>query len=216
MPFTKIVDLSIPLTSDTIVYPGDPEPDISQAASIEIDGYNVSKLIIGSHTGTHVDAPYHINPTGHRIDESPLEQFIGEGVLIDVTHKAPESGISFKDVETYLPLLHAGKIALFHTGWSQHLGTKHYYNHPYITKEVVEAFLKRGIRTFFIDALNIDPPDGSSFAAHDAITKANGIIGENFTNFAEIDFDKPLIIALPLKLTGLDGSPVRAIAAKTK
>jgi kynurenine formamidase len=215
MNIGKIVDLSVPVTNETPVYPGDPAPNIFPAATISKEGYNVSKLEIGSHTGTHVDAPFHIHSKGSRMDEVPLDEFIGEGVLIDVTNKNPCSGISLKDVHVNLPFLGPGKIALFHTGWSKYMGTDKYFSHPYVELEVVQEFLKRGIRTFFIDAVNIDPPDGRSFACHEAITGVNGIIGENFTNFDQIDFDKPLILALPLKLTGLDGSPVRAVAIKT-
>lgn len=216
MNIDKIVDLSVPVTNETPVYPGDPAPNIFPAATISKDGYNVSKLEIGSHTGTHVDAPYHIHPNGNRMDEAPLNQFIGEGVLIDVTNKNSGERIVLADVKEKLPFLGPGKIALFHTGWSKYIGTDKYFRHPYIELEVVEALLQRGIRTFFIDALNIDPPNGESFACHEAIIAVNGIIGENFTNFDQIDFEKPLIIALPLKLTGLDGSPIRAVAVKTE
>lgn len=100
------------------------------------------------------------------------------------------------------------------TGWSQYAGTKRYFSHPYVAPEVIEAMLERGVRTFFIDALNIDPPDGSSFRAHELILGANGVIGENFVNFERIDFDDPYIIALPLSLPGCDGSPVRAVAVQ--
>jgi kynurenine formamidase len=70
----------------------------------------------------------------------------------------------------------------------------------------------RGIRTFFIDCINIDSTGGTSFPVHDAIAAVNGIIAENLTNFAGIDFEDPLICAFPLRIVGSDGSPVRAVA----
>lgn len=215
MKYTKIVDLTIPLTNNTPIYPGDPVPLIQQAASISQDGYNVSTLELGSHTGTHVDAPYHIISEGNRMDEAPLEQFMGEGVVIDVRGKKAGTAITLSDIEPFLTKVNPGIIVLFHTGWSHYTDSEEYYNHPYIELEVIETLLKQGVHTFFIDALNIDPPDGSSFLCHEAITAANGIIGENFTNFDQIDFEHPFIIALPLKLAGIDGSPVRAVALKT-
>lgn len=208
----KVVDLSISITEQTPIYPGDPEPSLKPAATFERDGYNVSLLKIGSHTGTHVDAPYHFNNDGQKIDEVPLQQFMGRGILFDVTGKNKKEAIILEDIMEKLLHCQAGDIALFHTGWSKYLGQPAYYEHPYLKPEVIEELLSRGIKTFFIDALNIDPPDGSSFEGHDLITKVNGIIGENFTNFALIDFQNPFIIALPLKLKGIDGSPVRAIA----
>jgi kynurenine formamidase len=208
----KIIDLSMPITAQTPIYPGDPKPHIEPAATFAENGYHVSRLVLGSHTGTHVDAPFHFRENGMRIDEVPLTYFLGKGIVIDVTGKNDGEAITLSDVKHYLPQLEPGMIVLFHTGWSQYVGTERYFRHPYIAIDVIQAMLGQGIRTFFIDALNIDPPDGSSFPAHEAITAVNGVIGENFMNFDQIDFADPYIIALPLYLPKSDGSPVRAIA----
>lgn len=214
MRVKKIVDLSMDITNSTPVYPGDPKPDIRPAATIEQDGYNVSQVNIGSHTGTHVDAPVHINKSGLTIDESGLAPFLGRGIIINVTGKEPGVSITLEDITPYLRRMDSGVIVLFYTGWSVFVGEERYYKHPYLSIEAVEAMLAKGVRTFLIDALNLDPPDGSSFAAHEAITEVNGIIGENLTNLEAVDFSDPFIIALPLKLKGLDGSPVRAVAVE--
>lgn len=216
MNITKIVDLSMPIGVDTPVYPGDPTINIEQAASFEKDGFCVSRIKFGSHSGTHVDAPFHINAFGKTIDEMDLSYFVGTGVLIDVTGKKPEERITLKDVEPYLHKLKQRTIALFYTGWSKYYGDPLYFRHPYLDAEMVQALLDQGVRTFFIDALNIDPPTGEHLQAHQCITKENGIIGENFINFDQITFEDPFIVALPLKMPGLDGSPVRAVAMKTE
>lgn len=152
----KIVDLSIPLTNDTPIYPGDPQPNIRVAATIENEGYNVHYVHIGSHTGTHVDAPYHICPNGKKIDQSDLHLFIGTGVVIPVLGKGEQEAIVLDDVEAYLDQLSPGKIVLFYTGWSQYAGEEKYFRHPYVHVDVIQEMIKRGIRTFFIDAINID------------------------------------------------------------
>ncbi|WP_088052606.1 cyclase family protein [Virgibacillus dakarensis] len=105
MKIDKIVDLSIVINNETPVYPGNPKPNIFPAATISTDGYNVTKFEIGTHTGTHVDAPYHINQGGNLIDEIPLKQFIDEGILINVTNKEPCSRITLSDVKGFIPLL---------------------------------------------------------------------------------------------------------------
>ena len=212
MKIKKIVDLSLPLDNNLPVFPGDPEPNIRPATTIEKHGYNTAYLDIGSHTGTHVDAPFHIRGEGKTIERLPLENFIGEGVLIPATHKDHGEAITLEDAAPYLNKLGPGKVALIHTGWTRYLGEDEYFNHPYLDIEVVVKMLDLGVRTFLIDALNVDPPTGEEFPAHEAITAVNGIIGENFTNFDQITFDNPLIIALPLKVVNGDGSPVRAIA----
>ncbi|WP_160705900.1 cyclase family protein [Siminovitchia terrae] len=214
MKFKQIVDLSLPLNNDLPIFPGDPEPNMRSATTIKKDGYNTSFLDIGSHTGTHVDAPYHFRDEGETIDRLPLDNFMGEGVIIPATHKKGGEPVTMDDAAPYFDKLGPGKVALFHTGWTKYLGEERYFNHPYVDIEVIAKMLDLGVRTFFIDALNIDQPNGDEFPAHEAITVVNGIIGENFTNFDQITFENPLIIALPLKISNGDGSPVRAIAIK--
>ncbi|WJP99076.1 cyclase family protein [Geobacillus stearothermophilus] len=214
MIIQKLIDLTMPITAQTPVYPGDPKPKIEPAATFAQDGYHVSRLVLGSHSGTHVDAPFHFCEHGWRLDDVPLTYFLGRGAVINATGKAEGEAVTMADAAPYIPKLSPGTIVLFHTGWSQYAGTKRYFSHPYVAPEVIEAMLGRGVRTFFIDALNIDPPDGSSFHAHELILGANGVIGENFVNFERIDFDDPYIIALPLSLPGCDGSPVRAVAVQ--
>ncbi|RST77612.1 cyclase family protein [Siminovitchia acidinfaciens] len=212
MEFKRIVDLTLPLDNNIPIFPGDPEPNVRPATTIEKHGYNTSHLDIGSHTGTHVDAPFHFRKEGKTIDRLPLESFIGEGVLIPATNKKSGEAITVEDAAPYFDKLGPGKVVLFHTGWTKYLEEEEYFNHPYVDIEVIVKMLELGVRTFFIDALNIDPPNGEQFPAHEAITVVNGIIGENFTNFDQITFNKPLIIALPLKVANGDGSPVRAVA----
>ncbi len=216
MNFKQIIDLSIPINNQTPVYPGDPKPDIHPAAELEKDGYQVTQLNIGSHTGTHVDAPFHFQKEGDRIDQSSLTKFMAPGIVIDVTGKEPGEKITMDEVSDQIESVVPGTIALFHTGWSKHIGTETYFKHPYLSVDIINDLLEKGVTTFFIDALNVDPPDGSAFPVHEAITSTNGIIGENFCNFEKIDFANPLIIALPLKLEGLDGSPVRAVAVEVE
>ncbi|WP_347548578.1 cyclase family protein [Pseudalkalibacillus hwajinpoensis] len=216
MNFKQIIDLSILINSETPIYPGDPKPDIHPAAELDKDGYQVTQLYIGSHTGTHVDAPFHFQKEGERIDQSSLTKFMAPGLVIDVTGKKPAEQITMDDVADQIESVVPGTIVLFHTGWSKHIGTETYFEHPYLSVDIINSLLDKGVTTFFIDALNVDPPDGSAFPVHEAITSVNGIIGENFCNFDQINFASPLIIALPLKLEGLDGSPVRAVAVEVE
>ncbi|WP_027415724.1 cyclase family protein [Aneurinibacillus terranovensis] len=208
----KIVDLSLPLTNQTPIYPGDPEPNISVATTLENEGYNLKHVHLGSQTGSHVDAPYHFLNEGETIDQSDLRLFIGTGIVIPVLDKGEREEIVMEDVEPYLDQLQAGKVVLFHTGWSRYAGEEKYFNHPYVHIEVINEMIRRGIRTFCIDCINMDFTGGTSFPVHEAVGAVNGIIAENLTNFAGIDFDEPLICVFPLRIIGADGSPVRAVA----
>lgn len=208
----KIVDLSIDISASTPIYPGDPEPKITVATTIAEHGYNLNHVHIGSQTGSHVDAPYHFLETGSRIDQMPLKRFLGPGLIIPCTHKKAQEAITLSEVEPFISTMEPSTIVLFHTGWSRFAGDAQYFEHPYVDIAVVERLLELGVRTFVIDAINIDPTGGSTFPVHDAIAAANGIIAENLCNFDQIDFPNPFISLLPMKIVNADGAPVRAVA----
>jgi kynurenine formamidase len=210
----RIVDLSVPLSESTQVYPGDPEPRVTPAATIAADGFNVLSLELGSQTGTHVDAPYHFHEDGARIDELDLSLFAGPGVVIDATGLPPRGRITRERVDA--GGLGPGVIALLHTGWSARYGTAAYFDHPFLDADACRHLLGLGVRTFLLDCPNIDEtPDGEhpgeGFPVHHLIAAAGGVIGENLRGFERIDF-APFVSCLPLRLAGADGAPVRAVA----
>jgi kynurenine formamidase len=214
MQVRRIVDLSVPIGPDTQVYPGDPEPRLTPHATLARDGYNLLALHLGSQTGTHVDAPYHFRPGGARVDELDLSLFAGPGAVIDVTGLAPRTRITWDQIAT--DRLGPGVIALLHTGWPARYGTPGYFDHPFLDADACRRMLGLGVRTFLLDCPNIDetPDDehpGEGFPVHHLIAEAGGVIGENLRGFEEIDF-APFVSCLPLRLTGADGAPVRAVA----
>lgn len=214
MRVRRIVDLSVPLSESTQVYPGDPEPRIAPAATIEADGFNVLSLRMGSQTGTHVDAPYHFRADGARIDELDLSLFTGPGAVIDVTGLAPRRRITWDMIAA--DALGPGVIALLHTGWARRYGTPEYFEHPFLDADACRRMLGLGVRTFLLDCPSIDETPGEGhpgegFPVHHLIAAAGGVIGENLRGFERIDF-APFVSCLPLRLEGADGAPVRAVA----
>jgi kynurenine formamidase len=219
MKILRVVDLSHTINDTTQVYPGDPEPSLTVYSTIPKDGFNLLSLQMGSQTGTHVDAPYHFDDDTERLDDLPLNRFLGRGVLLRATGLAPRSEITWGQIETAAGDIQAGDIALIYTGWSKHFGSPEYFNHPYLSADACERLLNKGVLTFGIDAINIDetPDDshpGVGFPCHHLIAKRAGVISENLCNFEEIDFSDPLISILPIKLEAADGAPVRAVAIK--
>jgi kynurenine formamidase len=216
MQARRIVDLSVPLNESTQTYPGDPQPRIARAARIETDGFNLLSVQIGSQTGTHVDAPYHFSEAGLRIDELDLGLFVGPAVVLDVRGCGPRGPIEWDNIAPYADRLRSGIIALFHTGWSAHYGTPAYFDNPFLTADACQRMLDLGVRTFLLDAVNIDETPnethpGIGFPVHHLIADAGGVIGENLRNVEAIDFE-PFVSCLPLNLTSADGAPVRAVA----
>ncbi|GAK05615.1 metal-dependent hydrolase [Geomicrobium sp. JCM 19037] len=93
----KIIDLTAPIESGMSVYPGDPEVNLDVATTIEQQGFEVRRLSLGSHTGTHVDAFSHMHAGKHTIDQIPLTTFVHAAVLVDDVHHLPErTGLVFR------------------------------------------------------------------------------------------------------------------------
>ena len=210
----KIVDLSHPLTANTPVYPGDPVPGFSVATTVENEGYNLFNVLLGSQSGSHVDAPYHFSNRGATIDQMDLGYFIGTGLIIDVRYKGSNEDISLEEIKQHEQQIETAQMVLFNTNWYKKAGTAEFFEHPYLSRAGGEYLLSKGIMTVGIDTINLDRTGGTEFPIHDMYSQAGGIIVENLAGLDQVDFENPLIICLPLKLIGCDGSPVRAVAVK--
>ena len=213
----RIVDLSQPVDDDTPVYPGDPVARFSPAATVAADGYNLLHVSMGSQTGTHVDAPYHFFDDGARIDELPLDLFLGPAVVADVRGRPARGRIGWPDLEPYADRLGPGRILVLRTGWDEHWGTDAYLDHPFLTGEAAQRVVATGTRTIGLDAPSLDEtvPGGEGaggFAAHLAVLGAGGGIVENLCNLGGIAVPDPVLSVLPLRFAGADGAPARAVA----
>lgn len=122
----KNVDLSWEFTADTPIYPGDPEPSVTVATTLENEGYNLSTLVMGTQTGSHVDAPYHFSNEGATIDQMELDFFLGDAIVVRVTDKKAEEAITMEDIEPYKEQITPGKIVLFNTNWYKKRGTEEF------------------------------------------------------------------------------------------
>ena len=215
MRVTRLVDLSVPVDAGTQVFPGDPVFASQPHTTVAADGYNVQAVRMGSQTGTHVDAPFHFAPDGLRVDELDLTRLTGPAVVVDVRGRAPRSRLTWDDVAD--DRISAGSIVLLHTGWSAHYGTPAYFDHPFLDADACRRLLAAGVRTIGLDAPNIDltPTDddpGEGYPVHHLVAAVGGVICENLTNLAAVGVPDPFLSLLPLRLTGADGAPVRAVA----
>ncbi|MCA3748328.1 MAG: cyclase family protein [Rubrobacter sp.] len=212
-----MVDLSRRVEERTQVYPGDPEVRLGPAATLERDGVNVLRVCMGSHSGTHVDAPYHFLADGPRVDELDLGLFFGPAVVLDVRGRKPRSLITAGDLDPLVRSLSPGTVAIVRTGWEEHYGTPRYYDHPFLDPGAARALIEAGVRTVAVDALSVDEtvaegPHPGGYPAHRIILGSGGVIAENLANLGALDFPEPFVSLLPVKLGGADGAPVRAVA----
>lgn len=223
MPAT-FVDLSHALDSATQVYPGDPAFSCCPTMTIPKDGMNLQTITMGSHTGTHVDAPYHFFDTGLTIDQIPLSTFVGNAVVVDVTAKLSKALITWTDISAHeesirrKASLDDGVFVLLRTGWSKYWSSDEYYHHPFLEVDAARRLLELGVKLIGIDTLSPDETrlDGSmpEFGVHEVVLGAGAMLAENLTNLEAIQTDDWLVTLMPLKLGGCDGSPVRAFACK--
>ncbi|RMF83291.1 MAG: cyclase family protein [Nitrospinota bacterium] len=207
-----VIDLSHRIDESLPFYPGDPRPEIREFARIDRDGFCVHQLHLGTHTGTHIDAPSHFIPAGRTIEQLELDRFIGPAVVIDCTDKGTREAITLEDITRHSGSIGAGDIVLFYTGWDRKLHSPRYADHPYLLPEGAEWLVEQGVKVVGIDALNIDPTWTNHFPVHDILLGKEVLIVENLTNLDRIKDSRPLVMLLPLPLAGCDGSPIRAVA----
>jgi arylformamidase len=197
-----LIDLSVPLNEKTPVYPGDPDTKIETAGVLANDGYNDHYISIGTHVGTHIDAPLHMLEGGVSLDKLPIEQFVGNGRLVEVV------GTDFKDVTS--ADIQEGDIVLFRTGMSDKYHEPVYFeDYPAMSEEDAKYLVEAKVKMVGVDTCSVDNQDG--FPIHKILLASNVLIIENLTNLNQLTGKNFKVYALPLNLQ-IDGSPARVIA----
>jgi kynurenine formamidase len=225
----EVIDLTHTIHEDIQIYPGDPAPSIRRFLTHENDYCHVDMLKLGSHTGTHIDAPYHFLKKGLRIDEIPADRFLGNGILLDVSGKSDRALIETYDIEPYATEIEKGDFTIFRTGWDQYFGTPRYLHHPFLSADGAGLLVELGVSLVGVDAMNIDPTyqevmdldlpakdagenaEDYVYPAHDILLGNSVLIVENLCNLDKIRKVRGLYSFLPLKLRDSDGSPIRAV-----
>ncbi|KAG1763663.1 putative cyclase [Suillus placidus] len=229
MPPESLIDLSHPLTPQTTIYPGDPPFAMHSVCNIPTDGYTVHAVSLGTHTGTHVDAPFHFFAHGQKLHELSLSRFVGRALVIDVRHLVRARGcIRWRDVRESLERTRGtiaslgprseGKIdiVLFWTGWDGWWSERTYFDHPYFGRDVAEELVEMGVRLVGVDTLSPDETEREdAFVMHEVLLGRGCLICENLTNLGGLvsggsGGEEVWVSLVPLSLHGADGAPVRA------
>ena len=199
----KVIDISLSLHKNTIIYPGNLEVNIK---TIKGKTSTHSEIAMGSHTGTHMDAPKHIFENGDGVDKIDLNKVIGECRVLDMTRlKEAISADDFKK-ET----VKKGERILVKTRNSKRGFKKFYDDYVYLGGEAAEVLAQKKISLFGIDYLSVKKRGGLDNRPHTELLK-NGIVIFEGLDLSKVKPGKYFFVGLPLKLMGLDGSPARAI-----
>ncbi|WP_157129702.1 cyclase family protein, partial [Thermobifida halotolerans] len=145
-----LVDLSVLVTERTPVYPGDPEVRIEPAADLADDGYRCQRVSLGTHAGTHVDAPRHMLADGAHLDHYPVDRFVGRGRYVDARGGFDLDAVRRAGVAE-------GDIVLFHTGMGDVYHEPSYFtDHPEVPLEVAEYLVERRTSMVGVDMCSVD------------------------------------------------------------
>lgn len=211
--FEKAVDLTHDLESGMLVYPGDPSPSFESFKTLARDGVNLTRFTMGSHTGTHIDAPKHFIEKGIGIDQIPPTKLVGEAYIGDLSTKGIGSGITSDDLRKLDENLKPDDIVVCYTGCSERWGDESVTkNYTYLTKDAADYLVSKRIRAVGIDFLSIE-----KFSAPPVVHKTllnNGIfIIESLSNALKSFLgQRVFLICMPIKLKNGDGAPSRVFA----
>jgi len=205
----RIYDISQTIRPGIPVWPGDAKFKLKRTWSIEPGcPVNVSELVMSTHTGSHADSRLHFDDKGVDCAATALDAYIGPATLIDLSADVPSGGlVEPKHLDGKLPArVDRVLIKLFdtfpHDGWDP--------DFPAISPAAIDLLAERGCKLIGVDVPSLDPQDSKTLDAHFAVYRAGIAILEGLVldDVPEGDYE---LIALPLKIEGADGSPVRAI-----
>jgi kynurenine formamidase len=198
-------DLSHTITDGMPTYPGDPVVETLRHATIDAAGFNLTAVGLSSHTGTHVDAPDHVEPGGPSITAFPVDRFRYAARVVDCRVDA-----STPITVDRLPPADGADLLLFHTGWDAHWGEERYWEHPFLTPACARECAARDVDVG-IDAPSVDGPD-AHLGAHHELLRQNRLIIENLRGLGDLP-GRVTVYAFPLPLSPGDGAPARVVAA---
>ena len=218
----RVVDLTFPI-----------KPHFRWKVATEVKGshakgdlFQTTILTIHCHAFTHVDAPGHFLPGGRDIASLPVDQWVGEAAVLDLTQVGPNQEVTADDLERHGQHVRSGDIALLRTDWPKRVSveTEQFWRDaPYTGKSACEWLLDRQVKVVGYDY----PPDYAvrtmifeptrkltreDNTTHHAFFPAGIRVVEYLTNLDQIGAPRCTFVALPLPVEGADGMPVRAVA----
>ena len=201
------IDISLPIRNGMVHWPSDPPVSVRPFKSPEKgDRSRVSQIKIGSHTGTHVDAPRHYLEDGRTVDQLPLGHLMGPCCVVDCRGRRT---VSRSDVESVT--LRETPRVLFRTDNSERLATgKFFRDYVYLEEDAAAWLAACGALLVGVDGLSVDMYHGPTPGAHLALLGAGVTVIEGL-NLVDVEPGRYELVCLPLRIEGCDGAPARAV-----
>ncbi|MHA7733143.1 cyclase family protein [Nitrosopumilus sp. S6] len=209
----KIIDLTYLINNEMITYPSPwhPKVVVERLGKIEEVGRNTRKLVLGTHTGTHIDAPLHFIKNGDSIEKIPLEKIVGEVTIVDFSDLKENTAIQ----KEMLSEIKISKRMIFRFGWQKYWNSKKFYkNYPYFTEDAANYLISKGIEVIGYDTPS---PDNSNTDENEIDSPIHKIFLDNrvvlLEYLANLNKLETLngwnLVVAPMKIEGSDGSPSR-------
>lgn len=209
-----VTDLTQEISSQTKVFPGDPQPHIIQWTKFEIQGYDSEVMVLSTHTGTHMDAPSHFVKNGKSIDQIQIERFVSKAILFKVSKDSNET-VNLNDLDNEQQFIEKNDAVIFSTGWEKMNKNEQYLSNPGLSEEVAKLLVNKGVNIVCIDGPSIDASMNSEFAVHKILLSNDILIIENLCNLDTFEHCSRFeFVASPLKIKDASGSTMRAIAIR--
>jgi arylformamidase len=204
-----IYDVSVPIDNGMPVWPSDPAVKLTPGAHLSRDGTHtvrVTSIEMGSHTGTHIDAPHHFVEGGHKLHEIPLDWLVGKATVVHIPGVASIARGHLESLDWS-----GVQRVLFKTDNSAHwLDGGFHKDFVYLEPQAAEFLVERGLRLVGIDYLSIDQFGSQKHPTHFVLLPNNIVVLEGL-NLSQIEPGRYHMVALPLNLHNADGAPTRVI-----
>ncbi len=205
----RIYDVTLTISPDLPVWPGDPAVYAERVAKMEEGAIaNLTRLEISAHTGTHVDAPFHFLPDGDTVENLSLKLLTGRAFVVHL----PDVDLITNEVLERAGIPSRTRRVLFKTRNSEHWARGHSdFNTNYVAlaPDAAETLIQRGVKLVGVDYLSVAPFEDSA-PTHNVLLKAGVIIVEGL-DLSKVGPGRYNFYCLPLKIAGADGAPARAM-----
>lgn len=200
-----IIDLSMPVNEQTVVFPGDAKPIFEQAGTLETVGFIDHVVHINNHLGTHIDAPDHMLEKGQSLSDYPIDRFVCEAICVDAREQDLLTLDLLNDID-----IKPNDAVLFYTARGDNYTQQSYAtDYPSIDLNLAKFLVKKGVKLVGVDMISFDHEE--PFPIHKVLLDNDVLLIENLINLEAVAGKRFRLYALPIRLE-LHAAPARVVA----